>query len=99
MSSPSPSAVKTWLLSLQERIVSALEQADGQPFLRDAWERPEGGGGISRLIEEGNVIERGGVNNVNPGPDEELQTNDQVLLLGSVAQLEKARKHLLGDAT
>jgi coproporphyrinogen III oxidase len=62
MSSPSPSAVKTWLLSLQERIVSALEQADGQPFLRDAWERPEGGGGISRLIEEGNVIERGGVN-------------------------------------
>jgi coproporphyrinogen III oxidase len=62
MSAPSPLAVKTWLLALQERIVAALEQADGQPFLRDAWERPEGGGGISRLIEEGNVIERGGVN-------------------------------------
>ena len=62
MSTPSPVAVKTWLLALQERIVAALEQADGQPFLRDAWERPEGGGGISRLIEEGNVIERGGVN-------------------------------------
>ena len=41
------------------------------------------------------AIERGGVNNVNPGPDEELQVNDQVLLLGSAAQLEKARKHLL----
>lgn len=41
------------------------------------------------------AIERGGVNNVNPGPDEELQVNDQVLLLGSPAQLEKARKHLL----
>lgn len=62
MSAPSPSTVKTWLLALQERIVTALEQADGRPFLRDAWERPEGGGGISRLIEEGNVIERGGVN-------------------------------------
>ena len=44
------------------------------------------------------AIERGGVNNVNPGPDEELQVNDQVLLLGSAAQLEKARKHLLGEA-
>jgi CPA2 family monovalent cation:H+ antiporter-2 len=42
------------------------------------------------------AIERGGVNTVNPGPDEELQVNDQVLLLGSPAQLEKARRHLLG---
>ncbi len=42
------------------------------------------------------AIERGGVNTVNPGPDEELQANDQVLLLGSAAQLEKARRHLLG---
>jgi CPA2 family monovalent cation:H+ antiporter-2 len=41
------------------------------------------------------AIERNGVNTVNPGPDEELQANDQVLLLGSRAQLEKARKHLL----
>ncbi|MBU1263041.1 MAG: coproporphyrinogen III oxidase, partial [Gammaproteobacteria bacterium] len=55
-------AVKTWLLDLQARIVAALEAADGLPFRTDAWERPEGGGGISRLIEEGNVLERGGVN-------------------------------------
>ena len=55
-------AVKTWLLDLQARIVTALETADGLPFRTDAWERPEGGGGISRLIEEGNVLERGGVN-------------------------------------
>ncbi|HEX5218633.1 MAG TPA: cation:proton antiporter [Verrucomicrobiae bacterium] len=41
------------------------------------------------------AIERGGTNTVNPGPDEELQANDQVLLLGSPSQLEKARKHLL----
>ncbi|MEQ1592813.1 MAG: oxygen-dependent coproporphyrinogen oxidase [Thiobacillaceae bacterium] len=56
------SAVKTWLLDLQARIVAALEAADGLPFRTDAWERPEGGGGISRLTEEGNVLERGGVN-------------------------------------
>jgi coproporphyrinogen III oxidase len=55
-------AIKTWLLDLQARIVQDLEQVDGQPFLRDEWMRPEGGGGISRLIEEGNVFERGGVN-------------------------------------
>ncbi|HMA11901.1 MAG TPA: coproporphyrinogen III oxidase, partial [Steroidobacteraceae bacterium] len=56
------SAVKTYLLDLQTRIVSALEAVDGLPFRTDAWERPEGGGGISRLIEEGRVFERGGVN-------------------------------------
>ncbi len=55
-------AIKSYFLSLQERIVSRLEQIDGKPFRRDAWTRPEGGGGISRLIEEGNVLERGGVN-------------------------------------
>lgn len=60
--SPHPEAVKAYLLELQNRIVQALETVDGKPFLRDAWERPEGGGGISRLVEEGNVIERGGVN-------------------------------------
>ena len=61
MTTPQPAAVKAWLLSLQERIVAAAEEVDGQPFIRDSWQRPEGGGGISRLIEEGNVLERGGV--------------------------------------
>ena len=55
-------SIKTYLLDLQARIVAALEAADGLPFRTDAWERPEGGGGISRLIEEGRVLERGGVN-------------------------------------
>lgn len=54
--------VKTWLLDLQSRIVAALEAADGLPFRTDTWTRPEGGGGISRLIEDGKVFERGGVN-------------------------------------
>ncbi|HZV63311.1 MAG TPA: oxygen-dependent coproporphyrinogen oxidase [Telluria sp.] len=62
MSSPTPAVVKAWLLDLQARIVLALEQADGTPFARDEWQRPEGGGGIARLIEDGTVFERGGVN-------------------------------------
>ena len=61
MSTPNIQAVKSWLLSLQDRIVSAVEDVDGKKFIKDSWERPEGGGGISRLIEEGNVLERGGV--------------------------------------
>jgi len=56
------SAVRGYFLDLQTQIVSALEVADGQPFRRDEWQRPEGGGGISRVIEEGDVFERGGVN-------------------------------------
>ena len=58
---PDIALVKAWLLSLQDRIVTAVEEVDGKQFIRDSWERPEGGGGISRLIEEGNVLERGGV--------------------------------------
>lgn len=60
-SQPTPSAVKLYLLDLQARIVAALEDIDGRQFITDTWQRPEGGGGISRLIEEGNVFERGGV--------------------------------------
>ncbi len=56
------SKVKTFLLQLQELIVERLQQIDGKPFRSDVWTRPEGGGGITRLIEEGNVFERGGVN-------------------------------------
>ncbi|HEX5631879.1 MAG TPA: coproporphyrinogen III oxidase, partial [Gemmatimonadales bacterium] len=54
-------AVRDYLLGLQQRIVSTFERLDGKPFLRDEWQRPEGGGGISRLLEEGNLLERGGV--------------------------------------
>jgi len=55
------STIKAYLQDLQQRIVAALEGIDGKPFLTDSWERPEGGGGTSRIIEEGNVFERGGV--------------------------------------
>jgi len=59
MNSP---AVKDYLLGLQRRIVASLEKLDGNPFREERWDRPEGGGGISRVIEEGNLFERGGVN-------------------------------------
>lgn len=61
VSIPTPS-VKTYFLDLQSRIVAALENIDGKSFFSDTWQRPEGGGGISRVIEEGNIFERGGVN-------------------------------------
>ena len=54
--------VLEYFTELQTRIVSALEALDGKSFLTDSWKRPEGGGGITRVIEEGNLFERGGVN-------------------------------------
>ncbi len=54
--------IRSYLLDLQQRIVTALETLDGKTFRRDTWERSEGGGGISALVEEGNLFERGGVN-------------------------------------
>jgi len=55
-------AARRWFVALQDSIVAGLEAIDGKPFRRDEWTRPEGGGGISRLIEEGDALERGGVN-------------------------------------
>ncbi|MCX7672748.1 MAG: oxygen-dependent coproporphyrinogen oxidase [Thiobacillaceae bacterium] len=57
-----PDKVKEFLLELQELIVERLEQVDGRPFRRDHWQRPEGGGGLTCVIEEGQLLERGGVN-------------------------------------
>jgi coproporphyrinogen III oxidase len=51
-----------FLSGLQEEICAALEQLDGgAPFCRDAWERPGGGGGVTRVLEEGAVLEKAGV--------------------------------------
>lgn len=54
--------VERYLRSLQQRIVDALAALDGRAFRQDSWIRPAGGGGVSCLIEEGDLIERGGVN-------------------------------------
>jgi coproporphyrinogen III oxidase len=53
----------TFFKGLQDRICAGLERADGGvPFREDSWTRPGGGGGRSRVIENGAVIEKGGVN-------------------------------------
>jgi coproporphyrinogen III oxidase len=54
-------AVKRYLTSLHDRITATLESIDRSKFRRDAWERPEGGGGESRILAEGSVFERAGV--------------------------------------
>jgi len=56
-----PQAVYDFLQGLQARIVEAIELVDGKNFLQDSWQRPEGGGGNSCLLEGGNVFERAGV--------------------------------------
>ena len=56
------SPVRDYFTGLQERIVARLEEIDGHKFRRDVWQRPEGGGGEGRLLEQGSVFERGGVN-------------------------------------
>ena len=56
-------AVKAYLLDLQDRICSALQAEDGgAEFFEDSWQRPAGGGGRTRVIENGALIEKGGVN-------------------------------------
>ena len=55
------SAVLSYLNELQDRITAAVERLDSVKFRRDAWKRPEGGGGESRILSDGAVFERGGV--------------------------------------
>ena len=53
--------VREYLLALQDRIVGQMTALDGQPFVCDEWKRAEGGGGVSRILENGELLERGGV--------------------------------------
>lgn len=56
-------AVQQFLQQLQDNICAALEQADGKAlFVEDAWQRPEGGGGKSRVLTGGKLFEQAGVN-------------------------------------
>jgi coproporphyrinogen III oxidase len=61
MESADASAVKRYLMELQDRITAAVEKTDSVKFRRDAWDRPEGGGGESRVLSDGAVFERAGV--------------------------------------
>ncbi|WP_290536803.1 oxygen-dependent coproporphyrinogen oxidase [Alcanivorax sp.] len=63
MSEVSLQAVKDYLLGLQDRICEELAEEDGgATFREDSWDREQGGGGRSRVLENGAVIEKGGVN-------------------------------------
>ena len=60
-------AVSAYFSALQKRIVAGLEALDGGSFRTDAWQKrdehePAGGGGVTRVIEDGALFERGGVN-------------------------------------
>jgi coproporphyrinogen III oxidase len=60
MSANAP-AVRDYLTQLQSRIVRDMEALDGRAFKADEWRRAEGGGGLTRILEEGNFLERAGV--------------------------------------
>ena len=62
-SMPTKEDISEWFRSLQTDICTQLEMADGQgKFISDEWERPGGGGGVSRVLAGGHIIEKGGVN-------------------------------------
>ena len=72
-----------YIHDLQNRICVALEEADGKAkFIEDSWERPEGGGGKTRVIANGNVFEKGGVNSS--------------VVFGDVTELMKAQLKING---
>lgn len=63
MNQPDKAAVKAYLLGLQDHICAQLQAEDGKAqFVEDSWDREEGGGGRSRVLTDGAVIEKGGVN-------------------------------------
>ncbi len=63
MEQPDIASVKEFLLGLQERLCRQLEEEDGRAkFIADAWSRQEGGGGITRVLSNGTVFEKAGVN-------------------------------------
>jgi len=73
-----------FIQNLQDTICAALEKADGgATFREDLWERAEGGGGRTRVIENGNLLEKGGVN-ISAVHGRLPETMRQVLGVGDV---------------
>lgn len=63
MTSPFAEEVKSFLMNLQDNICTAIEQTDGKAkFHEDAWSRDGGGGGRTRVLQDGAIIDKGGVN-------------------------------------
>ena len=60
---PDADAVKDYLLALQDRLTQTLQQEDGgADFIEEAWQRPGGGGGRTRVLRGGDLFEQGGIN-------------------------------------
>ncbi|ETW08602.1 hypothetical protein H310_01146 [Aphanomyces invadans] len=60
---PMKDRMKAMIFRVQDEICAGMEDIDGTKFRQDEWERPgHGGGGRSRVIQDGNVFEKGGVN-------------------------------------
>ncbi len=55
-------AIRNYLLKLQDGICSALAAEDGKDFIEDSWRRDAGGGGRTRVLENGDLLEKAGVN-------------------------------------
>src|ERR1051326_8573077 len=55
-------ATENYFTELQDRITRSIEELDGTSFREDAWSREGGGGGRTRVLEEGHVFEKAGVN-------------------------------------
>jgi coproporphyrinogen III oxidase len=73
-----------WIKEIQNKICFEVEKADGkEKFFEDKWTRPEGGGGITRVIQNGAVFENGGVNTsevsgkITPQIAEQLKVNGE----------------------
>ncbi|MBT5293608.1 MAG: oxygen-dependent coproporphyrinogen oxidase [Cellvibrionales bacterium] len=63
MSTINKQAVQTFLLDLQNRICDRFESLDdGATFIEDTWDRPQGGGGKTRVLKSGTLFEKGGAN-------------------------------------
>jgi coproporphyrinogen III oxidase len=60
--SPMRLRMEEFIKQHQKQIVAELEKIDGKRFHIDTWDRPQGGGGISCVLQEGNVFEKAGVN-------------------------------------
>jgi coproporphyrinogen III oxidase len=61
MSEPSEVAVRQYLVALHDRITQSIEAQDAVRFRRDGWQRPQGGGGESRILTDGSIFERAGI--------------------------------------
>ena len=79
------------IVQLQETICKELEKIDGRgKFSEDKWVREEGGGGTTKILEEGELIEKGGVNiskvyGILPeSMQKQLKTNDKIVTLGGI---------------